>query len=84
MHLKHRKAFLQKSLGGLVATAIPCSALLAEPRLENPLTVQALDENFLDLTEDILPRAKSKTILANCWRMGELPCTRSFAKSTTV
>lgn len=52
--------------------------------LENPLSDAALDEKFLDLTEGILPRDKSKSILANCWKMSELPSAGSFAKSTTV
>ncbi len=52
--------------------------------LENPMTNEQLDEKFLDLTVDILPIDKCKRLLADTWRMAELPSAGDFAKSTTT
>jgi len=52
--------------------------------LENPMTNEQLDEKFLDLTADILPLAKCKELLADTWRMAELPSAGDFAKSTAT
>jgi 2-methylcitrate dehydratase PrpD len=52
--------------------------------LENPLSNEQLDTKFLDLTEGILPRDKNRFLLANCWRMSELPSAGNFARSTTT
>ena len=50
--------------------------------LENPMTNEQLDEKFLDLTSDILPVTKCQELLADTWRMAELPSAGDFAKST--
>ena len=52
--------------------------------LENPMTNEQLDEKFLDLTTDILPAAKCQELLADTWRMAELPSAGDFAKSTVA
>ena len=52
--------------------------------VEVPMTNEQLDAKFLDLTEDILPRAKCKSLLADSWRMAELPSAGQFAKSTVA
>ena len=52
--------------------------------LENPMTNEQLDAKFLDLTVDILPTAKCKELLADTWRMADLPSAGDFAKSTVV
>ena len=52
--------------------------------LENPMTNEQLDEKFLDLTTDILPMAKCQELLADTWRMAELPSAGDFAKSTVA
>ncbi|MBU3614331.1 MmgE/PrpD family protein [Polynucleobacter sp. Latsch14-2] len=52
--------------------------------VENPMTNEQLDAKFLDLTEDILPRARCKTLLADSWRMAELQSAGKFAKSTVA
>jgi hypothetical protein len=48
--------------------------------VENPLSNEQLDAKFLDLTEDILPRSKSKFLLENCWNMGSIASAGNFAK----
>ena len=48
------------------------------------MTNEQLDAKFLDLTEDILPRARCKTLLADSWRMAELQSAGKFAKSTVA
>ena len=48
------------------------------------MTNEQLDAKFLDLTEDILPIAKCKALLADTWRMADLPSAGDFAKSTVV
>jgi 2-methylcitrate dehydratase PrpD len=52
--------------------------------LENPMANEQLDAKFLDLTVDILPTAKCKELLADTWRMADLPSAGDFAKSTVV
>ena len=52
--------------------------------VENPLSNEQLDAKFLDLTEDILPRSKSKLLLENSWNMGSIASAGNFAKLTTV
>jgi 2-methylcitrate dehydratase PrpD len=52
--------------------------------VENPLSNEQLDAKFLDLTEDILPRSKSKLLLETCWNMSSIASVGKFAKSTTV
>ena len=52
--------------------------------LENPMSDEALDEKFLELTGEILPLQKSKLILKNCWKMSELANAGNFAKATTT
>jgi 2-methylcitrate dehydratase PrpD len=52
--------------------------------LENPMTNEQLDEKFLDLASDILPLVQCRELLANTWRMAELPSAGDFAKSTVA
>jgi len=52
--------------------------------LENPMTSEQLDAKFLDLTEAILPPIQAKRLLADAWRMADLPSAGKFAKSTVA
>jgi len=52
--------------------------------LENPMTNEQLDAKFMDLTLEILPADKCHALLADTWRMAELPSAGDFAKSTVA
>jgi 2-methylcitrate dehydratase PrpD len=52
--------------------------------LENPMTNEQLNAKFMDLTLEILPAGKCHALLADTWRMAELPSAGDFAKSTVV
>ena len=52
--------------------------------IENPMTDAQLDAKFIDLTDGILSREKSKSLLADCWKIDQLQNIEKFVKSTAA